>query len=106
VGVETRLLRSFSHAAVAHIRTSFSHFPLSERPAILGSLICNETDNNKCNNRDTSKDTQPNREHLELPARYLILCALSFCSRRGSGDDGCRRTIRQRRRDCDRYGRH
>lgn len=63
------------HTAVAHIRTSFSHFPLSERlkgflshskgrseskathPAILSSLICNETDNNKRNNRYTSEDT-------------------------------------------------
>jgi len=80
------------HAAVAHIRTRFSHFPLSEslkgnlsrltgrskrkratHLAVFSPLIRNETDDNKGNNRDARKDTETDREHFELPSRYFFL---------------------------------
>jgi len=109
------------HTAVAHISTSFSHFPLAERlkgylsglkgrskakathPAIFSSFICNETDNNKRNNRDPGKDTETDREHFELPAGDLFLRTLSLYSRWGRGDQRGDRAISKRRRQCDWY---
>jgi len=81
--VETRdSLASFSHTAITHISTSFGQFSLPERLSIFSSLICNETNNNKGNDGDTSEDTQTDREHFELPPRYFFFLRafLSLCS--------------------------
>jgi len=52
-------------AAVSHLRALFGHAALSERSAILGTLVRDETNDDERNHGYTGKDTQANRQDLK-----------------------------------------
>jgi len=59
---------ALSRATVAHLGTARCKTPLPERPPVLRAFVCDETDNNECNDRDTSKHPETDGQHLELLA--------------------------------------